>query len=382
MNNIISTQHPVVLFVGTRPEVIKLASVARELQSREIPFLLVSTGQHQEMLQQALQDLDLSTDLDFQLMRENQSLASLSARVLERTEQFFSEHTPSWVVVQGDTTTVAMVSLAAFYRQIPVAHVEAGLRTNHPYDPFPEEMNRSLVGRLARLHLAPTETARTSLLGEGIADARIHVTGNSVIDALLQMQERVVERSAVSLGLPSWIDSQRVILVTAHRRENLGGGLQRVFQGLKTLALELGPTIQIVYPVHLNPKVQTVAEDVLSEIPNVHLLPPLGYRAFVKVMTRSELIVTDSGGVQEEATAIGIPTLVTRNTSERPEAIRVGVAQLVGTETLALVTAAHQILARPVSGRNRSPHPVYGDGHAAKRIVNALLGEQKVLTDG
>ncbi|MBZ0113700.1 MAG: UDP-N-acetylglucosamine 2-epimerase (non-hydrolyzing) [Thermoanaerobaculia bacterium] len=371
-----TAEHPVVTFVGTRPEVIKLAPVVRELRRLEIPSLLISTGQHREMLKQALDDLGLVPDLDFGLMKPNQSLSQLSADVLTRAAALLEEVDPSYVVVQGDTTTVAMAALAAFYRQVPVAHVEAGLRTHRPYDPFPEEMNRSVVGRLASLHFAPTESARRNLLREGISESTIEVTGNTVIDSLYTMRDLVSGLPAPDLGLPEWVDGRPFALVTAHRRENLGDGMRSVFQGLRRLAEELSGSLDILYPVHLNPRVGNAARAELEGLANVHLMPPVGYRAFVKLLSRARLIITDSGGVQEEATALGVPTLVTRLTSERPEAIESGVATLVGTDAAKLVRSARAILDsdRP----SPVPHPAFGDGHAGERIVASLLRHLEV----
>lgn len=368
--------HPIVTFVGTRPEVIKLAPVVRELRRLEVPNLLISTGQHREMLQQTLEHLDLVADLDFGLMKPNQSLPQLSADVLTRSAALLDEVEPSYVVVQGDTTTVAMVALAAFYRKSPVAHVEAGLRTHQRYDPFPEEMNRSVVGRLASLHFAPTESARRNLLDEGISDTTIEVTGNTVIDSLYAMRDLVSALPATQLGLPDWIDQRTFALVTAHRRENLGDGMRSVFQGLRRLAEDLAGRLDIVYPVHLNPRVGDAARAELEGLANVHLMPPVGYRAFVKLLSRARLIITDSGGVQEEATALGVPTLVTRSTCERPEAIESGVATLVGTDAATLVSAARDLLdsGRPSPG----PNLAFGDGHAGERIVSSLLRQLEV----
>ncbi len=324
------------------------------------------------MLDQALGDLDLHPHHDLQLMQPDQSLAALSARVLSTLPALLEQFAPSWVVVQGDTTTVAMAALAAFYRKVPVAHVEAGLRTGKRYDPFPEEINRSLVGRLATLHLAPTEVARANLLGEGISPDRIDVTGNSVIDALYATRDRVAQRPFESLGLPSTLETRDFILVTAHRRENHGPAMSRVFESLRTLA-DRHRDLDIVYPVHLNPRVADAARAQLGGSDTIRLMPPVGYLPFVKLLTRARLIITDSGGVQEEATALGTPTLVTRETSERPEALASGVAQLVGTDPHRLLAAAEEVL----GGRGgATPSTVFGDGQAGRRIIDALLATE------
>jgi UDP-N-acetylglucosamine 2-epimerase (non-hydrolysing) len=376
MLSTITAEHPIVTFVGTRPEVIKLAPVVYELRRLEVPNLLISTGQHREMLQQALDDLDLVPDLDFGLMKPNQTLPQLSADVLTRTAALLEQVDPCWVVVQGDTTTVAMAALAAFYRKKPIAHVEAGLRTHQPYDPFPEEMNRSVVARLAALHFAPTESARRNLLREGISGTAIEVTGNTVIDSLFATRDRVSGLPASSLGLPDWVDARPFALVTAHRRENLGDGMRSIFQGLRRLAEKFSDRLDIIYPVHLNPRVGDDARFELEGLANVHLMPPVGYRAFVKLLSRARLIITDSGGVQEEATALGVPTLVTRSTCERPEAVESGVATLVGTDGAALVRAARAHLDSDLP--SAAPNPAFGDGHAGERIVSSLLRHLEV----
>jgi UDP-N-acetylglucosamine 2-epimerase len=309
-------------------------------------------------------------------MRPDQTLAGLSAALLTAADALLAEVEPSWVVVQGDTTTVAMVALAAFYRGLPVAHVEAGLRTGDRRDPFPEEINRTLLGHLADLHLAPTPQARENLLAQGVDPSSVHVVGNPVIDSLYAMRDLVSALPATQLGLPDWIDQRTFALVTAHRRENLGDGMRSVFQGLRRLAEDLAGRLDIVYPVHLNPRVGDAARAELEGLANVHLMPPVGYRAFVKLLSRARLIITDSGGVQEEATALGVPTLVTRSTCERPEAIESGVATLVGTDAATLVSAARDLLdsGRPSPG----PNLAFGDGHAGERIVSSLLRQLEV----
>ena len=367
-----SNERPVLVVLGTRPEVIKLAPVVRALRDRDIPTILLSTGQHREMLAQTLEAFDLEPDEDLQVMRENQGLASLSARILEAADGRIGALDPSWVVVQGDTTTVAMVALAAFYRKVPVAHVEAGLRTHEKFDPFPEEINRTLLAPLADLHFAPTEEARRNLLREGVAEDRVHQVGNTVIDALRLMQKKVEGRPSREFGL-DLDDGRRLVLVTGHRRENFGEGLRRTFRGLRELAESFRDEIEVLYPVHLNPNVRKEAFEILRDAPNIRLVDPLGYAAFLKAMTRATLIVTDSGGIQEEAAALGIPVLVTRETSERREAVEAGVAELVGTDPRRLVESASRLLTDPAAHAARAvPSDVFGDGCSGVRIAGIL----------
>ncbi len=361
--------------LGTRPEAIKLAPVVAALTAQATPTFLLSTGQHREMLAQILDIFALVPDRDLALMRPDQSLAGLSSAILGAVDPVLAELKPRWVVVQGDTSTVAMVALAAFYRRIPVAHVEAGLRTGVRYDPFPEEMNRSLLGRLADLHFAPTPQARANLLAEGVPAAAIEVVGNTVVDALRQVRGRVAARPLADFGLPE-LAGKQLVLVTGHRRENFGAGLESLCRGLLGLAELLGHEIEIVYPVHLNPNVRRPVFELLGGRPNIHLLEPLDYAAFVRLMTTAKLIITDSGGVQEEAASLGIPVLVTRNTSERREAIDAGVAELVGTDAEALLAAARALLTDPVLYARRAvPTDVFGDGFAGQHIARRLAAE-------
>jgi len=377
MSHPISERHPVLVAAGTRPEVVKMAPVVRALRDAGLPTYLLSTGQHREMLEQMLEVFELRADRDLRVMRADQSLASLSADLLRGVDGVLAEVEPSWVLVQGDTTTVAMAALAAFYRQVPVGHVEAGLRTHHRYDPFPEEMNRTLLGPLASLHFAPTAPARHNLLAEGVPAERVHLVGNTVIDALRWMSAAVAERPAADFGLslPSehGAPPRRLVLVTGHRRENFGRGLQGVFTALKTIAEEHREGVEVLYPVHLNPNVRGAARELLGDVPNLRLTEPLDYAAFVKAMTAAHLIVTDSGGVQEEAAALGIPVLVTRKTSERREAIDAGVAELVGVEPEAIADAARRLLTDPaLHARRAVPTDVFGDGCSAARIAAIL----------
>lgn len=358
--------------VGTRPEVIKLVSVIRALKERGIPTFVLSTGQHREMLEQMLEVFELEPDRDLRVMRADQSLAGLSAEILRALGGFLGELEPSWILVQGDTTTVAMAALAAFYRKIPVGHVEAGLRTHHKYDPFPEEMNRALLGRLADLHFAPTEGARRHLLAEGVDRGCIHQVGNTVIDALRWMERRVAERPPGDFGL-ELAPGRRLVLVTGHRRENFGQGLRGVFQALRRIAEELPDEVEVLYPVHLNPNVRGPARELLAGVPNLRLTEPLDYAAFIKALSAAHIVITDSGGVQEEAAALGVPVLVTRATSERREAIDAGVAELVGTDPETIVRAARRLLTDPGHHAARAvATDVFGDGCSGARIAGIL----------
>lgn len=361
---------------GTRPEVIKLVSVVFALREQGVPTFVLSTGQHREMLEQMLGVFGLDVDRDLGLMTPNQTLAQLSAKLLAEADAILAEVDPSWVVVQGDTTTVAMMGLAAFYQRIAVAHVEAGLRTHHKYDPFPEEINRTLIGQLADLHFAPTDVAAGNLRAEGIDASRIHTVGNTVIDALRLVERRVRERPASDFGL-DWPENRRLILVTGHRRENFGEAMRNTFRGLRRLAADV-PDVHVLYPVHLNPNVRRAVDEVLSDAPNVQLIEPLDYAAFVKAMTSAELIVTDSGGVQEEGAALGVPVLVTRATSERREAIDAGVAELVGTDPDAIVEAGRRLLTDPEHYAARAvPSDVFGDGCSGERIAGILAAQPR-----
>jgi UDP-N-acetylglucosamine 2-epimerase (non-hydrolysing) len=358
---------PIVCVVGTRPEVVKMAPVVLRLRrprtGAEVQVL--TTGQHRELLDQALGDFGLSADGDLNLMRPNQGLAELTARALVALTEALQRRSPRLVLAQGDTTTVLCTALACYYLRIPFAHVEAGLRTGQPYYPFPEEMNRVLAGHLASIHFAPTPEAKCNLLREGIAEQAIHVTGNTVIDALLMTAGR-------DLPLPVRPSTPRFALVTAHRRENFGAPLAEICQALRDL-VERDPGLCIVYPVHPNPNVREVVDAWLKGHDRIHLLEPLGYAGFVALMKGAYLILTDSGGVQEEAPALGKPVLVLRDETERPEAVAAGVVRLVGPHRGAIVSAVEELCRDPATYArfSRAVNP-YGDGWAAERIVRAL----------
>lgn len=371
------SDRPVVVVVGTRPEVIKLAPVLAALERLGMPTFLLSTGQHREMLAQVLAVFGLEPDRDLGVMQPDQSLAGLSAALLAAADPLLGEVQPSWVVVQGDTTTVAMLALAAFYRQIPVAHVEAGLRTGRRYDPFPEEMNRTLLGSLADLHFAPTLRARDNLLAEGVPPQCVELVGNTVVDALRDMAPRVKGRPFADFGLAqldrALASGKRLVLVTGHRRESFGAGLRGLCSGLAAIARRHEVEVEVVYPVHLNPNVRAAASELLTGIENVHLLPPVDYAAFVRLLAAASVVITDSGGVQEEAASLGIPVLVTRQTTERLEAVEAGVAELVGTDGELIARAARLLLTDADAYRRRAvASEAFGDGRAGERIAARL----------
>lgn len=364
---------------GTRPEAIKLAPVVLAFQETAgVEHATCVTGQHREMLDQVLSVFGLKPEFDLNIMKPGQDLAYVTTATLNGMGGVIDSFKPDWLIVQGDTTTAFAAALAAFYRQTRVAHVEAGLRTGNILSPWPEEMNRRLVGQLTSMHFPPTDKAAKNLRNEGVSEDGILVTGNTVIDALQIVADRLQNDDTLSAQYArqfSFLDPQkRLVLVTGHRRENFSGGLERVCRALAALA-ERGD-IQIVYPVHLNPNVQATAKAVLSASPDVHLIEPLDYLPFVYLMRRSYLIVTDSGGIQEEAPGLGKPVLVTRDTTERPEAIDAGTARLIGTSSESLLDAATELLddadAYAAMAQARNP---FGDGQAAERIVARLTQE-------
>jgi UDP-N-acetylglucosamine 2-epimerase (non-hydrolysing) len=353
--------------VGTRPEAIKMAPIILALKREPmLDVRVLATAQHRDLLDQVMKVFGIEPDIDLDIMRPNQALTTLTARLLLDLDDVLLSEKPDAVLAQGDTTTVMTVALACFYHKIPFGHVEAGLRTWDMQNPFPEEMNRVIAGRLAKWHFAPTESSRKNLLREGVLDADIVVSGNTVIDALLSVADRNVE-------LPIKLDpSKRLILVTAHRRENFGEPFERVCRALLTL-LERNPDVQVLYPVHPNPNVRDTAHRLLGSHPRAVLCDPLDYLPFVAAMKRAYLILSDSGGVQEEAPALGKPVLVLRHETERPEAVEEGAVKLVGTDFDAIVAETQRLLddesAYHAMARGVSP---YGDGHAADRIVKVL----------
>ncbi len=367
---------------GTRPEAIKMAPVIHALQAdAAFSAKVCVTAQHRQMLDQVLELFSIRPDYDLDIMQEGQDLFGLTSRMLPALRDVLQTEQPNMVLVQGDTTTCFVGSLAAFYLRIPVGHVEAGLRTRDIYAPFPEEANRAMTSRLAALHFAPTEQARRNLLAEGIAADTVHVTGNTVIDALLQVRERIASRqdwNGVFGSAEDVIQERRpYILITGHRRENFGSGFRRVCEAIALLA-ERRPQLHFIYPVHLNPNVQGPVYSILSGKANVHLIPPLDYAPFVHAMNQTHLILTDSGGVQEEAPSLGKPVLVTRETTERPEAVEAGTVLLVGTDTARIVRETERLLDDEAAYQQmRGTSNPYGDGHAAERIA-AVLQQQAV----
>jgi len=365
------------LIFGTRPEAIKLCPLALELRKHpEFQTHVCVTGQHRQMLDQVLGVFGVTPDADLSLMQPDQTLAGLTARAVTAIDGYLAECRPDIVVVQGDTTTSFCGALAAFYQRIRVAHVEAGLRTWNKASPFPEEINRVMTSRIADVHFAPTAWSKENLIREGIPENRVFVTGNTVIDALHIAIEAVRRCPPEIGGIPRELlsrDAGPLVLITGHRRENFGRGFRNLCEAIADLALRF-PDTAFVYPVHLNPNVRKPVFDVLSGRDNVHLIEPLNYLSFVALMERSTLVLTDSGGVQEEAPGLGKPVLVMRDTTERPEAVRTGLVTLTGTDRDAVVANASMLLKRGQSREPMSPadNP-YGDGRACKRIV-AVLG--------
>jgi UDP-N-acetylglucosamine 2-epimerase (non-hydrolysing) len=363
-----------VLFIfGTRPEAIKLCPVIRYMRNacREIDVKVCVTAQHRSMLDQVLDCFQVRPDFDLDLMTPGQTLANLTARALSALDPLLTREKPAMAVVQGDTTTTMAGAIAAFYRRIPVAHVEAGLRTGDLEHPFPEEMNRLVTGRVAALHFAPTESARRNLLAENIPADRILVTGNSGIDAVLHVAGDLEQGRLAAADWP-WLDRfKKLIVVTAHRRESFGGGIERICEALAALAGR--GDVQVVYPVHRNPNVLDPVTQRLEELENVILLEPLEYVSFVDLMRRSYLLITDSGGIQEEAPSLGKPVLVMRERTERPEAVIAGTVKLVGTDPRTIVEEAAVLLEDGEEyGRRSRIHNPYGDGHASERITAAI----------
>lgn len=371
----------VMTIFGTRPEAIKMAPVVLELQKHpeQIQSSVAVTAQHREMLDQVLHLFQIHTDYDLDIMSPSQTLFDITSRALTGLKDVLAEARPDLVLVHGDTTTTFVGALAAFYHQIPVGHVEAGLRTGNKYSPYPEEMNRKLAGALTDLHFAPTSTARQNLLRENVDSESVFVTGNTVIDALLATVKpdfRFEDELLASLDFAA----RRVILVTTHRRENLGEPMRHVYHALKRIVEEF-PDVEVIFPVHRNPKVREVVAAVLGHLERVHLTDPLDYEPFVNLMARSTLILTDSGGIQEEAPSLGKPVLVLRDTTERPEAIAAGTVRLIGTTEETVYQETQILLSDPVRYRAMSEavNP-YGDGRASQRIVQTILWRNALST--
>jgi len=366
----------VVSIFGTRPEAVKMAPVVWQLaHTAGIESHVVVTAQHRQMLDQVLDLFDIQPEIDLNLMRPNQGLAELTASILTHLDPVLKRLQPDWVLVQGDTTTVMASALLCYYNRIRVGHVEAGLRTGDKWQPFPEEINRRIAGVAADLHFAPTQHSRQNLLREGVPDWRIALTGNPVIDALRHIIQRPApaEASAVLERYQITPGGRQLVLVTAHRRENFGAPFEGICQGLRRLAQAYPERLQLVYPVHLNPNVQEPVNRLLADIANISLLPPLDYLPLVHLMRHATLVLTDSGGIQEEATSLGVPTLVLREVTERPEGVAAGVLKLVGTDPQRIFNEASRLLEDPAAYRAMAgAQNPFGDGHAAERIVTAL----------
>jgi UDP-N-acetylglucosamine 2-epimerase (non-hydrolysing) len=361
---------------GTRPEAIKMAPLVKEFKKYAELFdtRVCVTAQHREMLDQVLGFFEIIPDYDLDLMKPNQNLYSLTSDIILGLKSILEDFKPDYVYVHGDTTTTMATSIAAFYSGAKVCHVEAGLRTHNKLSPFPEEINRQVTGRIADIHFAPTITSKNNLLQENVAESKVLITGNTVIDALLESTNRVKEIKNEEIDfLKNEIDfSKRIILVTGHRRENHGDGFINICAALKEIALQ-NPNVQIIYPVHLNPNVKGPVYEILGDVTNIKLINPLAYPAFVWLMNQSTLIITDSGGVQEEAPSLGKPVLVMRDTTERPEAVEAGTVILVGTDKNRIIEECNSLLNNKEQYEQMSAlHNPYGDGKACERIVNYI----------
>ena len=370
----------ILLIFGTRPEAIKMAPLVKEFQKYPELFeaKVCVTAQHREMLDQVLDFFEITPHYDLDLMKPGQNLYLLTATIIESLKPILEEFEPDFVFVHGDTTTTMAGSIASFYSGAKVCHVEAGLRTNNKLSPFPEEINRQITGRICDYHFAPTQTSKKNLLIENISEESILVTGNTVIDALLKSVEKINENpSKLILDLSQKIGNKEVVLVTGHRRENHGVGFERICKALKTIAQDDKERL-IIYPVHLNPKVQEPVNRILSEVSNVILINPLAYQDFIWLMNRSKIIITDSGGVQEEAPSLGKPVLVMRDTTERPEAVDAGTVLLVGTNEDLIVSESLSLLNdKKKFDKMSQKHNPYGDGTACKKIVNYMINLNK-----
>jgi len=364
----------VLIIFGTRPEAIKMAPIIYQLKKMPFRFktIVCSSAQHRQMLDQVLDLFEIEPDIDLNLMEENQTLSSLTARTITEMTEVISELEPDIVLVQGDTTTAMSGALAAFYQKVPVGHVEAGLRTRDPHNPFPEEVNRRIISSFADYHFAPTERSMNALLREGVRAESVYLTGNTIVDALQNIAKQLKERPSI-IPEPG-CNNRKIVLVTAHRRENFGKPLENICSALRML-VKKNPTIEIFYPVHLNPNVRGLIYKELSGIERIHLMDPIGYFDLINMLSKCFIVLTDSGGIQEEAPSFGKPVLVMRNETERPEGVEAGVAVLVGTQTDEIVRQVECLLNsedlyRKMSGF-RNP---YGDGHAAQRIASILDG--------
>ena len=369
---------------GTRPEAIKMAPLVHALdQDERFESKVCVTAQHREMLDQVLDLFEISPDFDLDIMSPGQSLYQVTSRILEGMEKVLKEFAPDVVLVHGDTATTFATALAAYYQKIPVGHVEAGLRTGNLNSPWPEEANRKLTGAITRYHFAPTKTSQKNLRAESVPESHITVTGNTVIDALFWVRDKLSQDKELSSQLASQYPflnkDKKLILVTGHRRESFGGGFERICEALKNIAIRY-PDCQILYPVHLNPNVQEPVNRILSTVDNIFLIEPQDYLPFVFLMTRSYLILTDSGGIQEEAPSLGKPVLVMRDTTERPEAVKAGTVKLVGTDVSKIVNEVSKLIeSEEYYMRMSGAHNPYGDGRACQRVIAALVGSNKEL---
>lgn len=362
---------------GTRPEAIKMAPLVHALNEDErFDARCCVTAQHREMLDQVLELFELTPDYDLNLMKQGQTLNDVTSRILTELKPVLEEFKPDVVLVHGDTATTFAASLAAYYEQIKVGHVEAGLRTDNIYSPWPEEGNRKLTGALTNYHFAPTETSKQNLLNENVADESISITGNTVIDALLMVKNKIETdeelEAQLSAQFPFLDINKKLILVTGHRRESFGGGFERICQSLVHIA-RAHSDVQVVYPVHLNPNVREPVNRILQDVDNIHLVEPQQYLPFIYLMSRAHIILTDSGGIQEEAPSLGKPVLVMRDTTERPEAVAAGTVQLVGTDMDKIITGLEALLTDEAAYQKMSfAHNPYGDGQACQRILDRL----------
>ena len=366
----------VMTIFGTRPEAVKMAPVVYQLKKTpEIETIVCVTAQHRELLDQVLDVFEIKPDIDLNLMKANQTLSESTANILAALTKVVTEHQPDWILAQGDTTTVMCASLVGYYHRIHFGHVEAGLRTHSKWEPFPEEINRRIAGVTADLHFAPTEHSRQNLLNEGVEDWRISLTGNTVIDALNIIRQQPAPQEALDIIQSARAGSnKKIVLMTAHRRENFGQPMRNIFSAVGKLAKQFQDEITIVYTVHLNPNVHDLAHEMLGDVPNIHLLPPLPYLTLVHVLKEAYLVLTDSGGIQEEATALNIPTLVLRDVTERPEGVEAGVLSLVGADQKKILAlASHIISSKDNHDQYCQDKNPFGDGRAAEKIIDALL---------
>lgn len=367
----------ILIVFGTRPEAIKMAPLVKQLMDdKELQCGVCVTAQHREMLDQVLRLFDIRPDYDLSVMKPGQDLYELTSKILDGMKPVLESYSPDLVLVHGDTSTTLATTLAAYYKQIPVGHVEAGLRTGNIYSPWPEEANRKVTTALAALHFAPTQRSLQNLLSEGVCGETVSVTGNTVIDALLSVRKRLQSdgdfRKRVSREIPYDFSDRRILLVTGHRRESFGDGFERICTALAQVARQR-ENVDIIYPVHLNPNVREPVGRLLKGIPNIHLIEPLDYLPFVHLMDKAHLILTDSGGIQEEAPSLGKPVLVMRDTTERPEAVDAGTVRLVGTSTETILANVNELLDDEAAYRAMTrAHNPYGDGSASARIVEEI----------